>query len=177
MHSIEWVSLSEAIVRLQTFWGIALSIAEEIVRNVVHGGRVEVRATRRYQLVPQIVTGQVKLSQRGLWTADYENIEIDWRGLVLEGRKLVPSWISVITPTLNKASAAMIKDAIQAVYDEAETNNSKPPNVREIVEPVQTRLRQEGFDATGKYIQTLAGDEEFRKRRRKRGATVKSDRR
>jgi hypothetical protein len=43
MRAIEWVSLYEAVVRLQAFWGIPPSIAEDIVRNVVHGGSVEVR--------------------------------------------------------------------------------------------------------------------------------------
>jgi hypothetical protein len=113
MHAIEWVSIfSEAVVRLRTDWDIPSSVAEDIVRNVVQGGRVEIRATHRYRasLVPQIVTGKIQLSQAGLWAPDYETIEIDYNGLFEEGLKLIPSWIHVTTSkrtrsTPNKAAS------------------------------------------------------------------------
>jgi hypothetical protein len=118
MHVIEWVSLYEATERLQTYWGIPLPLAEELVRNVVHGGRVEVRATRGYQLIPQIVTGQIQLSQAVLLAADYENIEIDWNGLLEEGRKLLPSWTHVQQyPAIKKGPRPKRDQATQAIKD------------------------------------------------------------
>jgi len=72
------------------------AIAEDIVRNVVHGGRVEVRAVARYQQVPQIVTGQIRLFEGSLWATDYDAAEIDWNGLVVEGRKIVPAHLVVL---------------------------------------------------------------------------------
>ena len=55
------------------------------------------------------------------------------------------------------------------MYDLARSNKQKPPNIKEIIEPVQNALRCKGFDTSGKHIQELAGAEEFKKQRRKPG--------
>jgi len=104
MSAIEWVSLCEAVARLQNLWGIHLSIAEGIVRSVLQGGEVEVRGVARDQLVPQIITEQIRSALRSalfpnfLGSLDWRDIEIDWNGLVKHGRKLVPRWINVTEP-------------------------------------------------------------------------------
>jgi hypothetical protein len=95
MSSIEWVSPYVAVTRLENIWKIPLSDVEQIVRNVIEGGRVEVRAIRGYQWVSQIVTGQIQLLPGGLWAADYKDIEIDFKGLLKEGRKLIPSFYKI----------------------------------------------------------------------------------
>jgi hypothetical protein len=95
MPDIEWVSLYLAIAQLENLWRIPQLIAEQIVRNVVDGGKVEVRGIPRYQLIPKIITGQIRLLPNSLFAPDYEDIEIDWNGLLVNGRMLVPSWIHV----------------------------------------------------------------------------------
>jgi hypothetical protein len=79
------------------------------------------------------------------------------------------------TSGFRQAPDPKIKQAMTAEYDRAETTNQKAPNVREISKLVQNRLRAEGFDASENHIQELASAEEFKKRRRKRGATIKSE--
>ena len=105
MPAIEWISLDGAVARLQGLWGITPMVVEQIVRNVVNGGKVEVRAVQRGHLVPQIVTGQIQLAPNLLFATDFEDIEIDWNGLVEEGRKLIPSWQEIVPrPTKQKRS-------------------------------------------------------------------------
>jgi hypothetical protein len=101
MANSEWVSLCyDAAARLQNLWGIPLIIAEQTVRNVVLSGKVAVRGMPRHQLVYRIITEEIRpiLFENSLFATGYENIEIDWNGLVLHGRELLPSWIQVIGP-------------------------------------------------------------------------------
>jgi hypothetical protein len=78
---------------------------------------------------------------------------------------------------LRKAPNGTIRAAITAAYDEAERAGQKAPNVREVVKPVQAKLRDQGFEASGSQIQALADAEEYKKRRRKVGVTLASERR
>ena len=136
MSEIDWVSPDMAAVRLANFWGIPLSVAEEIVRNVIEGGRVEVRARRRgrFQQVSQIVTGQIQLLQDSLWAMDYDNIEMDWNGLVVEGRKLVPSYLVVLDTTDAKSTQRKrlarerAQRATDALYPAGVPDQSTEPN-------------------------------------------------
>jgi hypothetical protein len=115
MPAIEWISLYGAVARLQELWGITPLVVEQIVRNVVQGGKVEVRAVLRGQLVPQIVTGQVQLHPNQLSAADYQDVEIDRNGLVEEGRKLIPSWQEIVPrPTKQKRSPSRKRRASMA---------------------------------------------------------------
>jgi hypothetical protein len=75
------------------------------------------------------------------------------------------------------ASDSMIHKIISASYDEAEKQGLKPPNVKEIVAPVQTMLRDKGYQASGRRIQELAQNGMHNGRRRKPGATVASEKR
>ena len=96
MPVIEWISLYGAVPRLQELWGVPPVVVEQIVRNVVQGGKVEVRAVKRGQLVPQIVTGQIELVPNLLVVWDHQDAEIDWNGLVEEGHKLIPSCQEIV---------------------------------------------------------------------------------
>ena len=99
-------------------------------------------------------------------------------GLLNDGRE-VPSLSRdrPTTPELRPAPPAKINEAIAVVYDEAEVANEKPPNLKELVKPVQAKLAAKGFEASGRHIQELADHEIYKGRRRKRGATVASEKR
>jgi hypothetical protein len=76
---------------------------------------------------------------------------------------------------LRQAPELAINNAIEEVYNSAESTGEKPPNLKEIVAPVQATLRNQGFKASSRQIQCLAGADVFKKRRRKRGPTVTSE--
>jgi hypothetical protein len=120
MSAIEWIPLFEAAMRLEDLWGIPRSIAEGIVQNVLEGGAVEVRGVKRYQLVPQIITEQIRTSlfPNSLVSPDWESIEIDWNELVMHGRKLVPGWIEVTEPPARRKGSSHKRDrAVQAIKE------------------------------------------------------------
>ena len=92
------------------------------------------------------------------------------------GREVPPAPVAS-EDELKKASNSKINAEIRAAYDDAERTRQKPPNLVEIVEPVQARLRDQGFKASSAQIQALAEAEEHKKRRRKPGATLASEKR
>jgi hypothetical protein len=77
---------------------------------------------------------------------------------------------------LKRATKGKIAEAITAIYDMAEQERSKPPNIKEIVKPVQNALRTLGYEASGRQIQGIAEEPKFRNRRRKPGPTIRSER-
>lgn len=79
--------------------------------------------------------------------------------------------------TWKPAGDRKIHKAITAAYDTAEGAGKKPPNVNEIIKPVQARLRAAGYDASGRHIRELAGDHQHDNRRRKPGTTMASTKR
>jgi hypothetical protein len=91
MPDVKWVELYLAVAQLENLWRIPFFIAEQIVWNVVESGKAEIRGVPRFQLVPKIITGQIQLRPGSLFTPDYENVEIDWNGLLVNGHMLVPS--------------------------------------------------------------------------------------
>jgi hypothetical protein len=76
---------------------------------------------------------------------------------------------------LRPAPEAEIDEAIREVYNEAVDAKKKPPNIIEIVRPVMDRLRDAGFSASGRQIQSIA--DQHKHRRRKTGVTVASEKR
>lgn len=72
---------------------------------------------------------------------------------------------------LRPAPDEQIHTAIKQAYTDAERGNQKPPNKREAVKPVQAILRRDGFGATGRQIEGLAGDARHKDRRLKRGVS------
>jgi hypothetical protein len=73
---------------------------------------------------------------------------------------------------LAPAPNSLIDTAISDVYSEAERARQKPPNLKEIVAPVQTKLLAQGHQASGRQIQILAEAAKHKKRRRKVGPTI-----
>ena len=78
---------------------------------------------------------------------------------------------------LRQAPEAAIDKHITAVYDRAQNEGEKPPNVKELVPLVQQSLGDAGFKASGRSIIALAGDPKHEQRRRSPGKTVASEKR
>jgi hypothetical protein len=78
---------------------------------------------------------------------------------------------------LRPANDRTVHEAITAIYDKARADEEKPPNVKQIVAPVQVRLRFLGYWKSGRQIQKLAEAPQHKARRRKPGVTVASEKR
>lgn len=72
------------------------------------------------------------------------------------------------------ASKEQIRNEIRAAYNKA---GNRPPNIKQIPKVVQPRLRNRGLDASENQIAGIAGEKEFKTRRRLPGKTIKSERR
>ena len=74
----------------------------------------------------------------------------------------------------NERGRALIHEAIRAVYELAESQGVKAPNVREVIKPVQKWLcKHKRCNAAGSLIEELAGGEPYGSFRRKPGAPVR----
>jgi hypothetical protein len=78
---------------------------------------------------------------------------------------------------LGPATDRVIQDEIRRVYDHARINRTKPPNINEVVEPVQARLREMGQTASAAQIKKIGEKPEFKNRRRPPGKTLRSEKR
>jgi hypothetical protein len=84
-----------------------------------------------------------------------------------------PSEAPSVTPIRGRpAGSPAIRDAIRAVYDEAERTGEKPPNINEIAAPVQAKLTADGRGASKRQIQKIADEPEFAARRGPLGVTI-----
>jgi hypothetical protein len=179
-----WISLCDASYRLQIKFGVS---GLEMVERAVRSGEVPVRAYKdQLASVPARIEKEItsdmrlEIGRSSILCDQFSrivcfDIEISWPKCVEYCKaNLIPT----ARPALTYRSAPTVKiiKVIRTVYDEAEAFNQKAPNIRQIVEPVQNALRSEGLHASGSHIQKLARSDEFKKRRRKPGATVKSDR-
>jgi len=77
--------------------------------------------------------------------------------------------------SMRSAPTPEIHKAITAAYDNAETGSAKPPNLKEIIKPVQEILSVQGYKASGSQIQKLADAPKHKSRRRPVGKTVASE--
>jgi hypothetical protein len=67
---------------------------------------------------------------------------------------------------LKFALRSVIEDAITWAYDETDKAGSKPPNINELVKPVQSRLKALGYrPPSGRQIKDVGSDKKFAKRR------------
>jgi hypothetical protein len=78
---------------------------------------------------------------------------------------------------LRKATQGIVHAAIKSVYDSADAERAKPPNIRELPAEVLPLLKDKGYRASQKFIQTIGESQEFKARRRFPGATVTNERR
>jgi hypothetical protein len=79
--------------------------------------------------------------------------------------------LTVAAAPLRKAKEEEVRKAIGAIYDEADANTSKPPNLKELPPLVRNRLARAGCTATHEKIGEIADEVEFRKRRGRVGVT------
>ena len=70
----------------------------------------------------------------------------------------------------------MIIAEIRRVYDLVQEDKKPPPNIKKLPQLVQARLRDSGHEASARLIQEIGSRPEFKKRRRKPGKTLKSER-
>jgi hypothetical protein len=115
---------------------------------------------------------------------DWNNL-IDWNASrigrysdVLIRRLSLETWLgqprsTASMPEPKRAPEAKIDEAIIDTYNKAEGAGNKPPNIKEIIAPVQEALRSQGFQASGRQIQERAAA--FKNRRRKPGPTIASE--
>jgi hypothetical protein len=82
--------------------------------------------------------------------------------------------IDASSKRLRHATDSRIDAAIRTVYDKAEHEKHKPPNIKEIVKPTQEILKETGYYASGVQIQRIAGN--HADRRRRPGKTIASER-
>jgi hypothetical protein len=78
---------------------------------------------------------------------------------------------------LRKAQDRVIEDEVRRVYDIADNEGSKPPNIKEVPKLVKARLRDIGQAASATKIQEIAERPEFKRRRRPPGKTLSSEKR
>jgi hypothetical protein len=66
---------------------------------------------------------------------------------------------------LKKATSAMLRHVISAVYDDAASAGNKPPNIIELAAAVQPRLKEAGYEASGRQIKKIGSEQQFKLRR------------
>jgi hypothetical protein len=78
---------------------------------------------------------------------------------------------------LQQATRVIVHAAIEAVYNDAGAKREKPPNIKELPDAVLPLLKDKGYRASKRFIQTIGESPEFADRRRSPGATVYNERR
>lgn len=78
---------------------------------------------------------------------------------------------------LQQAPELAINNAIEEVYNGAESAADKPPNIKELPMLVLRLLEKEGYVTSKSRIMELGGLPEFKRRRRKVGKTLRNEQR
>jgi hypothetical protein len=156
---------------------------------IIHGGAsqqtiLEVTASELAYFLIDVEQLLAWLTDRG-WPT--KRGQIQWNYLI--GDYISKSWNELTDPRvrtmeqqdrsdeLRMASASMIDTEISDAYSAAERAGQKPPNIKEIAKVVQDGLREKGYQASVPKIQKLADAEKHKKRRRKPGPTMASEKR
>jgi hypothetical protein len=175
------LTLTDAVALVKERGDCAEDEAKQALRRAGLDGRLEAIGSIPLSVHPDpAVRARHPARTSNPLRPDDWNSNIDWvsgtvgpYSSVFVKRASIEAWLGTkpTAPALafKKASDAMVLKAIQAEYDRAKSMNEKPPNVREIVEPVQRALRAKGCEASGNHIKDLAGGEEFKERRWKPG--------
>jgi hypothetical protein len=119
------------------------------------------------------------------WIIGFRNCRVHWASLAT-----APVWLAAdgtgidgngqtdgAPDDLRRASDRRIHAAITTVYNEAERTGRKPPNKKEVREPVQHELGKTRHTASGNHIMKLADAPQHARRRRKPGKTLASEKR
>jgi hypothetical protein len=78
-------------------------------------------------------------------------------------------------PDLKAAPKGDIRVAIRTVYDDSQAKGGKPPNIGELSAPVQNLLKKDGYYASVRHIKDIGEEQEFKRRRRRPGKTLRSE--
>lgn len=113
--------------------------------------------------VPRVVTGVL------VDTAALRRLIREWQS---SDADVAAAPVPAAAPELRRALDDKIHETISAVYNDAETRNMKPPNLKQIAAPVRKLLERAGLMATNTRIQSLAEDDRHKRRRRRTGARV-----
>ena len=77
---------------------------------------------------------------------------------------------------LKPASERVIEDAVRRVYNSANKEGKKPPNIKEVAKPVQRYpVKGNGYKASARQIERIADRQEFKRCRRPPGKTLSSE--
>jgi hypothetical protein len=186
--SVDSLSLSEAVALVRERRDCSEDEAKNALRRAGLDGRLEAIGSIPLSAHPNpdVRARHSARKREALRAADWDS-DIDWIAgtvgryfSVTIKRTSIETWLDMgcdaqAIPTLRNATTKMIKDAIRAAYDKADTAKGKPPNLVEIAKVVRADLRATGFHASGKRVQELARDDEFSKRRRPPGVTLMSE--
>jgi hypothetical protein len=159
-----------------------LPIIERRLRAAIQAGHVRLRARSHLGInfveIPTPLTGAFRLDLGianeltlglGMQSETFTNLEIEWGSAEPHLRTVSTTRAKTMEPVPPRAAETEIRNALQAVYDEAEHRRQKPPNLTEVVRPVQTKLAEQGFSATKRQVQGLADEPAFKQRRLKCG--------
>lgn len=184
----EWLSLSQAVSFVIDRCLCSKREAEDALQQAGQDGRLEAKGSIPLSAHPDPKKRESHPARRYEILRDVDwNNPIDWNASKIGPysdavikRLSIESWLGQRTspasmPVLKPAPASKIDEALTAAYDEAQTAGEKPPNLKQIIAPVQAVLRKQGLEASGQKIQDRADADEFKKRRRKPGATVASE--
>ena len=188
LPSPEWLSLSQAARYVADRCGCSEQEAKDALVQAGREGRLESKGSTPLSAHPDPRRREAHPRRRyeALRDVDWNN-SIDWNASkigsysdVIINRLRIETWLDqtpsdASMPQLRLAPPLKIDEAIALAYDEAESARKKPPNLKEIVAPVQAALRDQGLQASERQIQDRADADEFKKRRRKPGPTVASE--
>jgi hypothetical protein len=113
MSQPEWVEPHLATHRLAHYWDIPSQIAEQIVRGILQNGDILVRGRGRglsfdtgWRVISKEIGATLHPSSMISW--EFSDVEMDWNGLLKQGRNLVPSeyeyWVSAAIEKLEARS-------------------------------------------------------------------------
>ena len=74
-------------------------------------------------------------------------------------------------PALKEAPDPIIRYSIAGVYDDADRGGPRP-NINELPDAIQPRLKELGYKASGRKIKQIGGGQQFKKRRGKVGVRL-----
>lgn len=188
LPSPEWLSLSQTASYVADRCGCSEQEAKNALAQAGREGRLDAKGSIPLSAHPDPKKREAHSVRRYEALRDVDwNQPIDWSvgkigpysGILIR-QSSIESWVhqqpsAASMPEPRRALPTKIDEAITAAYDEAERAGKKPPNLKEIAALVQATLRNQGLKASGLQIQDRAGADEFKKRRRKPGATVASE--
>jgi hypothetical protein len=101
---------------------------------------------RRCRIDPEYPFGR-----RPSWAEDHDH----W---IFATKNSLARVLKRFAPKLKSAPDSIIRTAIVDVYDAADEEKTKPPNINELPAKVQPRLKDRGYQASGRQIKNIGKD-------------------